>query len=131
MLLLTILALLKVSSAAQTLFQDSFEARCAALADGIAISNENKIHINFAHYVPAGTTLDLIADGYNKTCGGTTQKVSSDVCRLAMKVETSDSSSIIMEQWLPRNWSGRFLSTGNGGLSGCSSHLFSSFLFHC
>ncbi|GAW07762.1 feruloyl esterase b precursor [Lentinula edodes] len=24
-----------------------------------------------------------------------------------------------MEIWLPRNWTGRFLSTGNGGLSGC------------
>ncbi|KAG7108822.1 feruloyl esterase B-1 like protein [Verticillium longisporum] len=24
-----------------------------------------------------------------------------------------------METWLPLNWSGRFLSTGNGGLGGC------------
>ncbi|KAK7464293.1 hypothetical protein VKT23_006460 [Stygiomarasmius scandens] len=24
-----------------------------------------------------------------------------------------------MEAWLPRNWTGRFLSTGNGGLAGC------------
>jgi hypothetical protein len=24
-----------------------------------------------------------------------------------------------MEAWLPRNWTGRFLSVGNGGLGGC------------
>jgi feruloyl esterase len=24
-----------------------------------------------------------------------------------------------MEVWLPQNWTGRFLSTGNGGLGGC------------
>ncbi|KAF9257169.1 tannase and feruloyl esterase [Marasmius fiardii PR-910] len=36
-----------------------------------------------------------------------------------MQVETSSSSNIRMEAWLPRNWTGRFLSTGNGGLQGC------------
>lgn len=36
-----------------------------------------------------------------------------------MNVTTSEYSHIILEAWLPENWNGRFLSTGNGGLSGC------------
>ncbi|KAK1220533.1 hypothetical protein PQX77_016701 [Marasmius sp. AFHP31] len=45
--------------------------------------------------------------------------IPSDICRITMQVETSSSSRINMEAWLPRNWTGRFLSTGNGGLGGC------------
>ena len=36
-----------------------------------------------------------------------------------MNVTTSNASHIILEAWLPSSWSGRFLSTGNGGLAGC------------
>lgn len=36
-----------------------------------------------------------------------------------MNVTTSNSSNIILEAWLPSEWEGRFLSTGNGGLAGC------------
>lgn len=38
-----------------------------------------------------------------------------------MTVNTSESSRITLEAWLPpaAQWNGRFLSTGNGGISGC------------
>lgn len=36
-----------------------------------------------------------------------------------MSVSTSNRSGITLEAWLPTNWTGRFLSTGNGGVSGC------------
>lgn len=36
-----------------------------------------------------------------------------------MKVATTNRSEITLEAWLPTNWTGRFLSTGNGGTSGC------------
>lgn len=36
-----------------------------------------------------------------------------------MNVTTSNASNIFLEAWLPSQWSGRFLSTGNGGLAGC------------
>lgn len=39
-----------------------------------------------------------------------------------MNVTTSNSSYIILEAWLPSEWNGRFLSTGNGGLNGCISY---------
>lgn len=43
----------------------------------------------------------------------------ADVCRVAMTVDTSATSSMSLEAWLPANWTGRFLSGGNGGLTGC------------
>ncbi|KAJ5765729.1 feruloyl esterase B [Penicillium odoratum] len=36
-----------------------------------------------------------------------------------MNVSTSDRSHLRTEVWLPRNYTGRFLSTGNNGMSGC------------
>jgi feruloyl esterase len=30
---------------------------------------------------------------------------------------------MVLEAWLPQNWTGRFLSTGNGGLSGCVQYF--------
>ncbi|EKG12473.1 Tannase/feruloyl esterase [Macrophomina phaseolina MS6] len=41
------------------------------------------------------------------------------MCRVALRVPTTNQSEISMEAWLPSNWTGRFLSTGNGGTSGC------------
>lgn len=45
-----------------------------------------------------------------------------DFCRIALNIATSKSSGITLEAWLPSNWSGRFLSVGNGGLNGCISY---------
>ncbi|KAF5376170.1 hypothetical protein D9757_009343 [Collybiopsis confluens] len=72
---------------------------------------------HFTQYVPAGTNL-LFPDNH-PSCGLTFQSVSSDICRLAMSVPTSSTSEISFEAWFPRNYSGRFLSTGNRGVGGC------------
>ena len=41
--------------------------------------------------------------------------------RTQLKREETDDhvEGITLEAWLPTNWTGRFLSTGNGGVSGC------------
>ncbi|KAE8386070.1 hypothetical protein BDV23DRAFT_187630 [Aspergillus alliaceus] len=36
-----------------------------------------------------------------------------------MSVATSNFDENTLKAWLPRDYNGRFLSTGNGGLSGC------------
>ena len=51
------------------------------------------------------------------------QIINADVCRVTMLVNTSDISSMTLEAWLPANWTGRFLSGGNGGLSGCIQYV--------
>jgi feruloyl esterase len=43
-----------------------------------------------------------------------------EFCQVALNVTTSGKSQFFMEAWLPSNYTGRFLSTGNGGLNGCS-----------
>ncbi|PYI04429.1 tannase and feruloyl esterase [Aspergillus sclerotiicarbonarius CBS 121057] len=71
----------------------------------------------FAEYVPAGTNLSFT---YNDpSCDRPNQVLSVDICRLALSVGTSNQSGITMEVWLPSNWTGRFLGTGNGGIDGC------------
>ncbi|KAL3470756.1 putative feruloyl esterase B [Aspergillus californicus] len=92
---------------------DQFRARCESFADEIDLPHVN---VNFANYVAGGANLSLT--GGDPTCS-TSQVVSADMCRIAMAVATSNSSEITLEAWLPRDYSGRFLSTGNGGLGGC------------
>ncbi|KAK7026418.1 hypothetical protein VNI00_015653 [Paramarasmius palmivorus] len=98
-------------------FAFEFEASCSSLAAQVAalpnvtvLSTEN---------VPAGTTMTFT--DADPTCGAnaTPTSVSVDICRIKLNVATSNVSGIRMEAWLPKNWTGRFLSTGNGGLGGC------------
>jgi feruloyl esterase len=94
--------------------QNPFQDKCANFADKIDLPN---VRVNFINYVPGGTNLSLTDNP--TSCGAASQSVSEDVCRVAMAVATSNRSEITLEAWFPRNYSGRFLSTGNGGLSGC------------
>jgi feruloyl esterase len=94
--------------------QDAFQSKCAKFGDQIDIPN---VKVNFAEYVPGNTNVSL-ADN-PPSCGYTSQPISVDLCRVAMAVTTSNSSEITLEAWFPREYKGRFLSTGNGGISGC------------
>lgn len=93
---------------------DSFEADCAALADSLALSLPS--NVSSSAFVAAGSTLDFDVD---PSCTRSSQDVSVDLCRVQLTAATSNASQITMEAWLPANWTGRFLSTGNGGLGGC------------
>ncbi|KAF5373512.1 hypothetical protein D9757_010498 [Collybiopsis confluens] len=94
-----------------------FEAACSGIATQVAsISNTTVFHTDI---VSAGTNLTF--PDQDPTCSASrfSQVVLVDMCRVTLNVSTSSSSGIFMETWLPRNWTGRFLSTGNGGLGGC------------
>jgi feruloyl esterase len=91
-------------------------AACAALAQEISLPD---VTVNFAEFVPANTLLSFDISGNLSTCERPSQLVYNDLCRVAMRVATSNRSEITLEAWLPSNWTGRFLSTGNGGVSGC------------
>ncbi|CBF85532.1 hypothetical protein AN1772.2 [Aspergillus nidulans FGSC A4] len=113
-LLRHLLPVLTVGSAVQSavLVQDQFQTRCENFAGKIDLPN---VKVNFASYIPGSTNLTL--DNV-PTCDQS-QVVSSDICRVAMAVTTSNASEITLEAWFPRDYTGRFLSTGNGGLGGC------------
>jgi feruloyl esterase len=109
---LSLLPLLTLASAVLAK-QDAFQAKCASFGHKIKLPN---VHVNFVEYVPGGTNLTLPD---NVVSCGASQAVSADMCRVAMAVDTSESSQITLEAWFPRDYTGRFLSTGNGGLGGC------------
>ena len=94
--------------------QDQFQARCESFRDEIDLPN---VKVNVASFVAGNTNLSL-SDNV-PTCDQS-QLVSKDVCRVAMAVTTSNASEITLEAWFPRDYKGRFLSTGNGGLGGCT-----------
>lgn len=102
---------------AQQAYHSDPKAACEAL--GSSFSSPH-VTVNLAQFVPAGTNLTLPQQGTGAaSCGNTAQLVSVDLCRIAANVATSNRSEITLEAWLPSNWTGRFLSTGNGGLAGC------------
>jgi feruloyl esterase len=103
---------------------DSFEFDCAALPYRLNLTTNTRIL--FSTYVTSNTNISL-ADA-DSTCvqqyrGARSQLVPVDICRVGAYTETSKRSGIHFELWLPRSWSGRFISHGNGGLSGCMYYL--------
>ena len=44
-------------------------------------------------------------------------------CKVEALINTSSTSAVRMEAWLPDTWYGRLLAIGNGGLAGCETHL--------
>ena len=93
------------------------DSACSNLASSFQYPD---VTVNFAHYIPAGTNISLDQSTPElASCARPSQVVPVDLCRVAMLVKTSEISNITLEAWLPSNWTGRFLSTGNGGLSGC------------
>lgn len=99
-----------------------FNTQCLDFANVLRTSandNLSNATIWFTETIAAGTNLSL--PDYDPSCGDQWQAVGADLCRVAMFVPTSNQSNISTEVWLPtpEAWTGRFLSTGNGGVSGC------------
>ena len=93
------------------------QAACERLGNSFKAPH---VTVNLAQHVAAGTNLSLPQQGTGAaSCGNTAQLVPVDLCRIAANVATSNRSEITLEAWLPSDWTGRFLSIGNGGLSGC------------
>jgi feruloyl esterase len=96
---------------------DSFRDRCLKFQPHIEGAS-----LEFTEFLKSGTQASL--KYRDPSCGGPglSPAISQDVCRIALYVKTSDRSSIHFEAWLPEEWSGRFLSTGNGGIGGCKKN---------
>ncbi|KAF2632005.1 tannase and feruloyl esterase [Macroventuria anomochaeta] len=92
----------------------AFEKKCLAFEPEKFVPGATR---NVLQYVAANTTLtfpDNVA-----ACNRGTQAVTANICRVALSINTSKQSNITFEAWLPEDWSGRFLATGNGGIDGC------------
>lgn len=95
----------------------TFQQQCLGFTPEKFIKNSTRTQLE---YVTANTTLKL-PDNV-ASCGRPSQRVSTNLCRIALSIPTSSRSSITFELWLPENWnSTRYVSTGNGGIDGCMS----------
>lgn len=107
---------LRVRATTESRGDQDFESACASLGTAVFSAEARTLS---ADIVRASTTL--VVPGLDASCTNSTT-VTADVCRLSLNVTTSARSDVLMEVWLPRNWTGRFLSTGNGGINGCLSY---------
>ncbi|KAL0938616.1 feruloyl esterase B-2-like protein 1 [Colletotrichum truncatum] len=115
MLYLVVLgALVQAASSSASNSSAEFRQQCLSFGNSTVIPGAESYKTEF---LSAGSTLRL--PGADPSCGRTSQTVSADLCRLTAQVATSTRSGFKFEAWLPQNWTGRFLSTGNGGLGGC------------
>ncbi|KAM0186959.1 hypothetical protein ACHAPQ_009143 [Fusarium lateritium] len=94
--------------------KDDFSAKCAALKTSLKLPNTT---VWFTEHVAAGGNITFPDN--HPTCTPKSQVVDVELCRVAMFVKTGPVSNLTVEAWLPSNWTGRFLSTGNGGMAGC------------
>ncbi|KAF5374438.1 hypothetical protein D9615_009044 [Tricholomella constricta] len=90
--------------------QDSRPGACAALQTTLRL--ENTI-ITSATHVAGGSTVSTPGSCQSST------PVTASICRVQFIVNTTSTSRVHAEAWLPDEWYGRFLGVGNGGLNGC------------
>lgn len=95
--------------------QTSFEDQCANF-DPAAAGVTNATVTNHA-FVAAGTNISL--PGGDASCGLYSQVVQVALCRVSLNISTTDRSGVVAEIWMPEEWNGRLVTTGNGGLGGC------------
>ncbi|KAK7927288.1 hypothetical protein PG985_004286 [Apiospora marii] len=93
---------------------EQFAEACKAFSQQVQIANSTFVSADF---VAANTTLQF--PNADPSCSRPSQLVSVPLCRVQANITTSSTSGLHFEAWLPQNWTGRFLSTGNGGLGGC------------
>jgi feruloyl esterase len=94
--------------------EDPFRDKCLQFNPQIGDAR-----LEFTEFLKSGTKASL--SHRDPTCGGPglSPPVSQGICRVAMYIQTSEKSGVQFEAWLPEEWNGRFLSTGNGGIGGC------------
>ncbi|KAJ7604269.1 tannase and feruloyl esterase [Roridomyces roridus] len=99
-------------------YAQDFESTCLALKSTLDQSTDADLAgttILDVSYVSSNTTLEPLGSG----CPMPPPQASVPLCRVQFTTQTSPTSAVTAEAWLPEEWYGRFLTAGNGGLSGC------------
>jgi feruloyl esterase len=119
--LLSVLPLLVITTHASSA---SFKSKCEAFVSDYQKHSPKNIAVNIAQYLPSNANITHVNDGYDARCVSVgSPPLPVPICRLSLNVTTSPSSMTVMEAWLPENWTGRFLSVGNGGFGGCVQYV--------
>jgi feruloyl esterase len=113
----SVLSLFSAFGADTAVTRPSGSEHCQKFGSQLQLASTKVLHTT---YYGAPQTFDL--PGASKTCD-LTASASSPLCRISLLVNTSSSSQVQIEIWLPDEWSGRVASVGNGGLNGCMDIL--------
>ncbi|KAH7100802.1 tannase and feruloyl esterase-domain-containing protein [Auriculariales sp. MPI-PUGE-AT-0066] len=110
-----------VNVAAATTHVLSAQSRCAALPSAFTTPGLASVE---TQYVTGGTIVALPTVGVD--CQQVFNMAAAEVpapqnlCFVSLAINTSSASTTRLTVWLPDNYNGRFLGTGNGGMSGCT-----------
>lgn len=91
---------------------DEFVSHCTSFASTASLPDAV---LHFSQHVPAGSNISLPEN--HPSCGVSSWLSSSDICRVAMSVATSETSEMSVEAWFPYDYAGRYLTTTNRGES--------------
>ncbi|KAJ6472691.1 tannase and feruloyl esterase [Mycena vitilis] len=84
--------------------------RCLALKSGLHIENTTILNVS---YLPVASSIATLGTCQFKATHA------APICRVQFHTDTSETSGIEAEAWLPDEWYGRFMGLGNRGLGGC------------
>ncbi|KAJ7112953.1 tannase and feruloyl esterase [Mycena epipterygia] len=87
--------------------------KCLSLKTGLNLENTTILD---ASYHPTASRIPTLG-----TCQSRAT-TTAPLCRVQFYTNTSDTSVIHAEGWLPDEWYGRFMGLGNRGLGGCISY---------
>ncbi|KAJ7249407.1 tannase and feruloyl esterase [Mycena rebaudengoi] len=90
-------------------------AKCLALKQSLHLENTTILDVA---YITAPTNVSTPG-----SCQSSVPVTSAPLCRVQFVINTTPTSAVHAEAWLPDTWFGRFLATGNGGLGGCIDYL--------
>ncbi|KAJ6529801.1 tannase and feruloyl esterase [Mycena capillaripes] len=90
-------------------------AKCLALKRTLQL--ENTTILNVA-YLEAPATVSTAG-----SCQSSAAVSAGPLCRVYFVTNTTSTSAVHGEAWLPDTWYGRFLGLGNGGLNGCIDYV--------
>ncbi|KAJ6556128.1 tannase and feruloyl esterase [Mycena capillaripes] len=85
--------------------------KCLALQHSLHLENTTVLNVA---YIAAPTNVTTPG-----TCQSTAPVTAAPLCRVQFVINTTSTSAVHAEAWLPDTWFGRFLGLGNGGLAGC------------
>ncbi|KAL0934004.1 tannase and feruloyl esterase [Colletotrichum truncatum] len=107
------LSLLQAFLAAGSVHSSTVD-QCESLASRLNLPSTTVYETSF---ISAGTNISL--PNNHPSCAIPFQVSDVDICRVVFLTTTGPMSNVSLEAWLPLEWSGRFLGTGNGGMNGC------------
>lgn len=91
---------------------DDPSAKCLALKNTLHLENTT---ILAATYIAAPANVSTPG-----SCQSSALISAAPLCRVYLVINTTATSAVHAEAWLPDTWYGRFMGLGNGGLNGCA-----------